>query len=384
MIGAVKRERLWFFDNLRAVVILLMVVFHVAMGYTTWKLPWWYVNDALQHPIFDLFILSTDVYIMPVMFLIAGYFAPQTMQNMGIADFWRGKLLRIVLPWLGGVFFIAPLIAYSALFSRMPSPPAYFSFWFHDFFGAYYQQAHYWFLGMLTLFFLLFSLAFLVWPSWFSQQRRSAPPFWFFPAFLLVCAGFFFAGNLFYPADTWTHIYYFMLQPVRFGLYLCFFALGCYAWRNAWFTESGYRPNPVLWSLAALVMLPAFLVYRVQFTLPPELPVMIKAGHALFFAAFALAATFALIALAQAFADTGNGLWRNLSANSYSIYFIHQCVIIPLAYMVKDWQSNIWVKYFGVALFAVLLCFLLAQMVIRPVIDRLKPERQTKYWINRI
>ena len=66
-----KTKRLYFFDNLRAFIILLMVVFHIAMGYTTWDLKWWYVNDTEHSAFFDLFVFSTDVYIMPVMFLIA-------------------------------------------------------------------------------------------------------------------------------------------------------------------------------------------------------------------------------------------------------------------------------------------------------------------------
>jgi fucose 4-O-acetylase-like acetyltransferase len=125
-ISAGNGQRMYFLDNLRAFIILLVVVFHVAMGYTTWDLKWWYVNDIQKSKLFDLFIFETDVYIMPIMFLIAGYFACPVLLHKGTALFWKDKLRRIVLPWITGVIFIAPVIAYTAIFSRTDTPPNYF------------------------------------------------------------------------------------------------------------------------------------------------------------------------------------------------------------------------------------------------------------------
>jgi hypothetical protein len=121
---------------------------------------------------------------MPIMFMIAGYFAPMVLERKGIALFWNDKLKRIVLPWIGGVLFIAPFIAYSSLFSRMDTPPNYFAFWKNDFFGPYYQQAHYWFLGVLALFFLILTIAYQLNPTYFKQSvQKPAPPVWFFQVF---------------------------------------------------------------------------------------------------------------------------------------------------------------------------------------------------------
>ena len=97
-VEAVARQRMWFFDNLRAFIVLLVAVFHVAMGYTTWNLPWWYVNDIQQSKVFDVFVLSTDVYMMPILFFIAGYFALPVLVKKGMTAFWRDKLWRIVIP----------------------------------------------------------------------------------------------------------------------------------------------------------------------------------------------------------------------------------------------------------------------------------------------
>lgn len=378
--NTLNKSRMYFFDNLRASIILIMVVFHVAMGYTTWDLKWWYVNDIQKNSFFDLFVFATDVYIMPVMFLIAGYFAPDVLLKQGLGLFWRNKLLRIVLPWLGGVVLIAPLIAYSAIFSRTEAPPNYFFFWLYDFSGAYYQQAHFWFLEVLAAFFLLFTTAHSYRPEYFKQQLPGTQPsIVFFTVFALIAAVTFFIANLFFWVDAWVRIdILFVIQPVRIGLYLCYFLLGIYAWRQSWFSGKGYSPDLIKWSIPAILLLFFFLLYRVNFTLSPEISPLYKAGHALLFSLFSLTATFTLIAFFQRFADSDAYVWRRLSANSYIIYFIHQCVVIPLAYIVKDIQFNVWVKYAGVSITAVVLCFVIAEYWIHPFLMLAKMEKRKR------
>lgn len=366
-----NNPRMYFFDNLKAFIILLMVVFHVAMGFTTWDLPWWWVNDVKKDSLFDLFILETDVYIMPIMFLIAGYFAALVLVKKKARLFWRDKLQRIVLPWIGGVLFIAPFVGYSVVFSKTDSPPAYVYFWTKIFFAEAYHQAAFWFLGVLTLFFVLLTVAYQAKPSYFAKSSQpKLPGRWFFPAFALLTAVPFFVANLFYWNDTWLALnYVLVIQPVRIGLYLCYFALGVHAWKMSWFTPTGYKPRLWPWAISAVVMMAVFLPYRVLFTIVPVTSAMIKAGHALLFSVFCLTATVAFIALFQRFVDTDAYLWRRLAANSYTIYFIHPCLLIPLAYLVQKMDINIWLKYGFVSVGTVVLCFVVSEYVIAPILS---------------
>jgi glucan biosynthesis protein C len=364
-------KRVYFFDNLRAFIVLLVVVFHVAMGYTTWNLDWWPVNDILKNSFFDLFILATDVFIMPIMFLIAGYFAPPVLLKKGPHAFWRDKLRRIVLPWAFGVLLIASAISYVTISRHAGTPPDYFSFLANGFFGPYYQQAHFWFLGILAVFFLLFTIAAVCKPAYFDRPTAiGIPSAAFFPLFTLLSAVPFFGAYLFFGADEWVNVkFLFMIQPVRIGLYLCYFVLGVYAWKNAWFSGDGYRPSLLKWGTAAIVMLFVFMGYRVTFTLTANIPLIVKAGHALLFAVFCLVAVMAFIGLFERFADSDAYVWRRLAANSYAIYYIHQCVVIPLAYMVQKIQFDIWIKYLTVSACAVVLCFLIAEYFVSPVLS---------------
>jgi len=377
-----KNQRLYFFDNLRAGIILLMVIFHVAMGFTTWDLKWWYVNDTQKNFFFDLFVLETDVYIMPIMFLIAGYFAPMILLQKGAGSFWKNKLVRIILPWGIGVVFFAPLLAYSPFITHIgaPPPPDYFDFWLNSFWGPFYQQSHYWFLSMLTLFFFLLTIVYLIRPESLAKAARPASPSaGFLIGFTLLTALSFFAANLIYWCDTWMSAsYFFWIQPVRLILHLCYFFLGVHAWKHAWFTDSGYMPRLLPWSVSAVIMLVVFTVYRVSFTLVPDVPVLFKAGHALTHCLLAITSTFALIALFKRFFDSNAYLWRRLAANSYTIYFIHSFIFLPLAYALQKVNMNIALKYSIISVASLILCFLVAEYIISPVIGLLFGKKKKK------
>lgn len=369
-----KTKRFYFFDNLRTFVILLMVAFHIAMGYTTWDLKWWYVNDSEQSPFFDLFVFTTDVYIMLIMFFIAGYFGPMVLQRKSLLSFWRGKLMRIVTPWILGVLFLAPLIAYSAFLTRPITAPPYFEFWRTGFFGPFFQQAQYWFLGMLTAFFGLLTIVYLTAPHWLEKAPiKKKPSICFFTAFFLFTALTFWLADSFYWCDTWMPVLggIFYLQPVRLGIHIAYFFLGAYAWKFSWFQSDGYRPQLGPWCIAALVSLIVFLCYRVVFTLMPEPPMLFRAGHGLAHAFHALAMTFALLAVFQRFIDSNAWLWHRLSVNSYTIYFIHFFVIIPIGYLLQPLTIPIAIKYLLATSLSLSICFLLAEYLIQPILGQL-------------
>lgn len=360
------RERMYFFDYLRAAIILLVIVFHVAIGYMDPAPQWWYVVDTQHHVFFNLFVMDTDVFIMPVMFLIAGYFALPVLKQQGASVFWQKKLVRIVLPWLAGVLLFAPAITYMIWFSRTPTPPPYFTYWRDIFFGpTVFNHAHYWFLGVLTYFYAALTLVYALFGSRLTESAEpKAPGRWLPLCVVLVAAAGFFLGNLQATADTWFGGWYIIsFQPTRLPVCAVFFALGVYAWRQQWFTANGYRPGLTTWLAALAVVLVAFTLYRINFLTVSTLPV--KAGHAFLHSALCYAATMALIAWFQRFHNRPNPLWQRLAASSYIIYYIHQAVVLPLAYGVQKVEANVWLKYIGVSGLAVVLCYWLAEYGIR-------------------
>lgn len=371
-------SRMYFLDNLRAFIILLVIVFHVAIGYMDPPVQWWYVNDTQHHPIFNLFVMNTDVFIMPIMFLLAGYFTVPVLQKKGMNTFLKEKFFRIVLPWIAGVLFLAPAITYMIWYSRTSTPPAYMSYLFANFFTAVsFNHAHYWFLGVLAWFYLACIVIYKVNPSVFQRKvELSKPSVWFFSSFALITAAAFFIPNLFFHADAWfSTLYVISFQPTRLFIYVCYFILGIYAWRNQWFAESGYMPRFASWGSLGIIMMLVFSYYRI--TVLNTSPIALKAGHALVHAFFCLTAVFGFIALFHKNVNSKAYLWRRLSANSYTIYYIHQGIVLPITYMVQKMELSIWVKYFSVAITCVVLCFLVSEYVIDKTKCQLLKKQET-------
>lgn len=370
-------DRMYYFDNLRGFIIVMVVIMHTAIGYMTKPPEWWYVIDIKNNLLLDLFVMVTDVFIMPIMFFIAGYFALPVLIKKGTAGFWRSKFFRIVVPWVIGVLLFAPLITYSIPFSRMAAPPNYISFWANFFQPPFFNHAHYWFLGILAWFFVLLTAVYNLAPL--SCQRKTSPSSPSIIEFILISiipAIAFFVANLYFHADEWVSVTYLAhIQPTRIVLYLCYFSLGVHAWRNLWFTKAGYNPQFSRWFFASVVMLAIFIAYRVVFN--DTTPLLLKAGHALVHSFFNLAATFGFIVLFRDFFNSDAYLWRRLSANSYTIYYINYFILLPIAYLVQKIEAPVWIKFISVSALAVVLCYLVSEYIIGRIthISRKKPTQ---------
>lgn len=329
-------NRVYFLDNLRAFVILLVVVLHGSMTYMAYAPPWWYVLDPQNSLFFTLLVLLIDIPIMLIMFFIAGYFALPSLNKRGPGEFIKDKFVRVGLPWLAGGLFLAPPTAYLIYYTRSV-PITLFQFWATEFWGEGYQQSVYWFLGVLFLFFLGLSLVYASSDRVRSANRRLGQPSWklFAGFWLLMSLGMFLMNGLFPMVDTWfTHWYIVVFQPLRVPLYIGYFILGLYAHLKGWFTEAGYQPRLVPWTLLAILSGLLYLGYRL-FVMPatPQPTLLIQAGYALLFNAFCLSAFLGGAAFFQRKVNRTSPFWSSLALSSYGIYFIHPLILYPLAYV---------------------------------------------------
>ena len=111
-------SRFYFLDNLRALVIVLVVVLHGSMTYMAYAPPWWYVLDSQNSLFFTILVLLVDVPIMLIMFFISGYFALPSLAKRGSTKFVKDKFIRVGAPWLAGALLLAPPTSYMIYYSR--------------------------------------------------------------------------------------------------------------------------------------------------------------------------------------------------------------------------------------------------------------------------
>src|SRR5262249_59094114 len=67
-------RRLYFMDNLRVALTVLIVLQHSSFAYAAGS--WWYFTDARQEPLLSAFFVVNRSFRMSLFFLIAGYFMP--------------------------------------------------------------------------------------------------------------------------------------------------------------------------------------------------------------------------------------------------------------------------------------------------------------------
>lgn len=336
MSGNVNAGRNTGFDALRIFMIVLVVGLHAAMTYMAYVPPWWYVIDSRKSIVFTALVIALDSFPMSVLFFLAGYFAPASLAKRGAWPFVRDKLLRLGLPWVVGVVAVAPFLAKACMLSLGLPSPTLGELWHMFFLGPWYQQGHYWFLGVL----LLFMTALALWPT---KAAKTLPSDDTATRPALLIAAVFIAGMLTYmasvawimPTDEWLsvgRILYF--QPARFVGYAGIFALGVHAGRRGWFRPGGWLPGRALLGLVAL----GSLGLRVAWVLLGA--GMMEAGG---FASLALnAATYTIPALMMplflcaAFAGEGRrreAISKYFSPYGYGIYWLHQMILLPLLYI---------------------------------------------------
>jgi glucan biosynthesis protein C len=360
-------HRISFLDNLRAFVVVLVVVLHGSLIYMDYAPPWWYVVNPVHSVFFTEAVFAIDVPIMMMMFFVSAYFVLPTAQKRSQAAFLRDKFLRIGLPWIVGVFALTPPVAYMAYYSRKV-PEKLGRFWTHDFWITSYEQSVYWFLGVLLLFFIVFSVVYRssVWIR--SSSPRAAPPsvfmlggFWA----VMTLAMFLLLSK--WSLDDWYHGWYILvIQPARTPLYVGYFILGIIAYRDQWFAFDGYKPRLALWALLWAASGMIYVSSRMQylhmdgFSAP-----LLNAINAALFNTFCLSSLIASLSFFQRFIHGTSPLQRGLAASSYGIYYVHSMILYPLAYFFVGIALPLYVKAFTVIALTVLLSWTVSALVLR-------------------
>ena len=90
--------RLHAFDNLRAVMMWLGILLHVAINHTSGPspLPW---RDSQTSPIADLILVFIHAFRMPVFFILAGFFVALLVARRGPRVMLAHRMRRLLLPF---------------------------------------------------------------------------------------------------------------------------------------------------------------------------------------------------------------------------------------------------------------------------------------------
>lgn len=169
--------RAFFVDNLRAAVVLGLVVFHTARVFDGET---WHIKDAHSYLAADIVVGTFNAFAMPLLFLLAGYAASSALSSRGLPAFARERMLRLFVPFAIGIFlFVLPQVYLERIAPTVPATmsPARLSAGFTAFLpqfldccypAANFSYHHLWFLLYLLVHALVLGpvvFAFRRWPK---------------------------------------------------------------------------------------------------------------------------------------------------------------------------------------------------------------------------
>jgi glucan biosynthesis protein C len=352
-------KRINFLDALKAFIILLVVFYHVLMAYIIYPIVPMFIHDRFIHSIQNyysegekLFFLTLLLVVnaptmMSIMFFIAGYFALAPLIKKGASQFLKDKSVRLGIPFVLGTTVLAPLATYIAHLSR-GTRVNYFAYWFLRFFKPEeFSQYHFWFLGVLLLFFLVLSLIFLMVGNKISsiKTKPGKPSLPFFMAFIVMTTGMYFVVNLFYPVEAFTQWYVLQFQTVIFLIYAAYFAFGIYAYIRNWFID-GYKPRIIPWTITYAISIFIYLstILYMNTGTGRDTWVM-KLVNDLCNNVSILSALFILLATFRKYLNGDAPVLKVISKSSYSTYLIHFLVVFIVIYVSRGIPLSLFPRF---------------------------------------
>ncbi len=332
-------SRLFFVDHLRAALVILVVLHHLAIVYGE-GLSFWYVDpprtESLAGFALVLFVLFNQAWFMGALFLLAGYFTPASFDRKGTSSFLTERLIRLGIPLLIWIFILNPFSnigLYLEPVVWIPGPLTWQSYWqmYPEFIGLGVA----WFLALL----LIFSIGYVIW-RWLTRSRQSSsvregspPSYLGIVIFTLGLALVTYLGRIIVPIgrpvlDFPTLAY--------LPQYLSFFIVGVVAYRRNWLRTLPGRMGQASFGAALVATLLLFpipilgiLGGTMRFLGNGSWP---SAVYALWDSVFAVGMTLAAITFFRRFFSDESRIGRFLSDQSYAVYVIHSPIIVVLAY----------------------------------------------------
>ena len=380
--GASHSHRMLYVDNLRILLISMVIVVH--LGVTYGAVGSWYYHDPVTNlPTGIVLTTLTGICMasgMGFFFLIAGYFTPGSYDRKGTKSFLFDRLIKLGIPLLIYDVLIDPLVVYIA--SGLQG-----SYW--SFFGNYLlhekgiANGPVWFIAVL----LLFTITYAAWRWLIRNRMQMTPRTGKLPSYRAIFSFIFTLGLVTFVVRIWWPAgWVFPLLNVPVGYlpqYISLYILGLLAYRYNWFVELTPKMGRD-WSLITLIVT---LIFICLVTLPmiqgtssskqTGLPIAggfqwLSFSYALWESFMVVGVCIGLIVLFRQRWNHQGKLAKNLAANVYAVYLIHPLVLVGFAYAFHFVALYPLLKFVISLIIVLPLCFLLSDLIRRiPLVNRI-------------
>ena len=230
-------------DNMRAVVILLVLSFHSVLAYLNFlpaapfsfnSPPYLWrafpIVDTARWFGFDLFCAWQDVFLMSLFFFLSGLFVWRSLERKGPRTFLHYRVVRLGLPFAFVVGVLMPLANYPT-YLQTAADPSFATFWRHWLALPFWPCGPMWFLWLLLVAdFAAVALHQLA-PRWGGTLIRAsssagARPMRYFASLAIASAIAYLPLALAFTPSAWTSFGPFGFQLSRSLHYAVYFFAG--------------------------------------------------------------------------------------------------------------------------------------------------------------
>ncbi len=398
-LAARDTKRLYFLDNLRIALTILVIAHHVGQAYGPTGGAW-PIQEATRAGILGPFFTVNRSFFMSLFFLISGYLMVMSYDRSRPFAFVKGRVLRLGVPLAAFFLLVIPLQQY--LCHRLTGDLGTMSFgrYYVDcYFGGAEPPAgwkgrwpelnfgHLWYVEHLLLFSLCYAVLRIIWKRPCVAQPPSAggrttpegggatcvtpPGTWVIVLFALVLALTSATVRIWYPIDRWIGFLGFI--QVAFADVprdLSFFILGAVAYRRQWFLGLSNRMG-LAWLLVGVFL--AVLWYAYSLGLRHVFPISGPTMDIVYPIWEALLCCGMCIGLLYWFRERINHqTWwsKAMAEGQYAAYLFHVPVIVLIQYTVANITLAPFSKFLFVTAVGVPLTFLVAHGIRRPTLAR--------------
>jgi len=367
-----KSGRILFIDNIRILLIVLIVLHHVAVAYGGiggWPLkeaP----SDAISPIILFLFNAINQSYVLSFFFLLAGYFIPRSYDKKGPIRFLRDRLIRLAIPLLFFTTLIISVIDYLVLNFAQGRDLPFLRIMAHQIRNPAWRIGPLWFVEALLIFSVIYVLYRLISKlisnySFNPFKNRFPTNTAIIVSIMAITLGTFFV-RIWYPVGVEFHRF----QLGHFVHYTFCFWLGILAYRGKWF-DSLSKSQAKVWKIVALSTVVALPVMMVLSGAAENIEVFLGGFSwqafmtAVWESIAALSIIISLLYIFQKRYHQQGSLLRWMSPNFYTVYIMHQLVIVAVMIPFLPTAMPTALKFIFVALISVPTCFVVSDLIRR-------------------
>ena len=359
--------RLFYVDNLRTALTVLVVIHHAAIGYSNIQ-AWYYLEPPTESSatLLDVLVLLNQAFFMGAFFLISALFVPGSYDRKGPRRFLGERLLRLGVPLLIWLLVLRPLVTVGDYIGEREAAirqGTELTYW--QYYVLSFSPGPMWFVEVL----LVFSALYVLWRRLTGQGRHaagSAPAPGRAPGAVAIIG---FTVGLALATYLWRVVVPMDLQvfgmptPAYLPQYAALFTVGLVASRRGWPAGLSRTAGRAGFATAAVA---AVAIVLVLFSSGDAI-----LGHGTWASlamasceqALAVGLTIGLLVLFRERLDHQGRRGRFLSVHAYAVYLIHPLVLVALGYALSGLQAPAVAKFALLAVLALPLCWVAAFLV---------------------